>query len=162
MEEEDGHLSLGCKVQCSGCNSASLSMTTGFLFKLTSTKFVCCFPAKRRLSVIDSTFQSLRKQRLSPPSPPPRSADFYVDLVLFVLYLLQISRYLGSSAPRSRPAVLLVLGCPARLATKNPAATPRDRTDLHSRGAGGAEAAGCGTAGRCTETTLELAWGLAG
>lgn len=70
MEEEDGHLSLGRKVQCSGCNSASLSMAVGFLFKLTSTKFVCCFSAKRRVSVIDSTFQSLRKQRLFPPHTP--------------------------------------------------------------------------------------------
>uniref|UniRef100_A0A8C4UB34 R3H and coiled-coil domain-containing protein 1 n=1 Tax=Falco tinnunculus TaxID=100819 RepID=A0A8C4UB34_FALTI len=65
MEEEDCHLSLGRKVRCSGCNGASLPALEGFLFQLIiSAKFVWHFSAERRVSVIDSIFQSLRKQRL--------------------------------------------------------------------------------------------------
>lgn len=64
MEEEDGHLSLGREVRCGRCNGASLSVAMGFLFKLMSVKFARCFSTKRRMVVIDGTFQLLRKQRL--------------------------------------------------------------------------------------------------
>lgn len=84
MEEEDGHLSLGRKVRCGRCNGASLSVAVGFMLKPMSVKFARCFSAKRRMVVIDGTFQLLRKQRLF---FSPLSADFYVDLMLFFLSL---------------------------------------------------------------------------